>query len=81
MLMKKLILCAALAAFAIGAQAGDKKNAKAKDACCETTKAASAKDCETAKAACCNSAKGATCKDAAMKKALLSPKHAGQVRS
>jgi hypothetical protein len=80
--MKTLMLCAVLAAFAIGAQAGDKKNAKAtKDACCETTKAANAKACETDKAACCNSAKGATCKDAAMKKALLSPKHAGEVRS
>lgn len=88
--MKKLILCAALAAFAISVQAGDNKAAKAKDACCEATKAANAKacettakaaGCETAKAACCDSVKGTACKATVAKKALLSPKHAAEVRS
>jgi hypothetical protein len=72
--MKKLILSLALVAFAIGAQAVDKKDPKAKDACCDAAKATEAKSAGCA-------AKGATCKTTPTKKALLSPKHAGEARS
>ncbi len=77
--MKKLVLALTVVAFAVGAQAADKKAqaAQEKPACCAQTKAtvAETSECPMAKGTCCSKmAKGA--KAAPARQALLSPKAA-----
>ncbi|MCU0784607.1 MAG: hypothetical protein MUF81_11315 [Verrucomicrobia bacterium] len=81
--MKRLILALTIVAFAVAVQAGEGKGCcKNKAACADKDKAACAAKAESgccAKAA--SSAKGNCPKSQAAKKALMSPKAAGEAVS
>jgi hypothetical protein len=76
-IMKKLILSAALMAFAVAIQAGDAKVTREAGSCCSTKTSTQVKGtCTMAgKTACSEGA----CKNAPVKQALLSPKAAAEV--
>jgi hypothetical protein len=81
--MKRLLLSAALIAFAGFAAQADDSNAKAPatGACCAKTKATTqtSASCPMATAACCSKEKQTAAKKTVVKQALLSPKAAASL--